>query len=244
MGTKLHFRLSSLLLSVFAFVPIASHAQNNAQFDPFVEVGSEKIRARWCLQGQFPIIQTYGHESWRNAGVVRLSPINHTPDCTSNQVVFAEKDKLFVQEEDGELLLSKLDWGYFVAGTLSPRRRGCRYPTPAVEELLTELTELCGATVIESAALPSGRFTVLAFAPGAVSSSALIRRIVWELGEDARPDTIRVLPIYPRRLRAELDRSFYRTSHQSGTLERLTSEPALRALSTVRGLVARLRGSV
>lgn len=109
MGTKLHFRLSSLLLSVFAFVPIASHAQNNAQFDPFVEVGSEKIRARWCLQGQFPIIQTYGHESWRNAGVVRLSPINHTPDCTSNQVVFAEKDKLFVQEEDGELLLSSSD---------------------------------------------------------------------------------------------------------------------------------------
>lgn len=154
---------------------------------------------------------------------------------------------------DAELLLSRLPNGYFLGGTLTPRRRGRSFLAEPLLAFLRRRTVGYDYTLVKQAGQPDAEFHLLLFlgaeasqditTAGAASPdlAALCAEIAVALGPLAVPDHIRVLPIHPRLRGGVLDHGFYQSSHDTGLLPRLCRDPALRAISTLRGLMRRLR---
>lgn len=154
---------------------------------------------------------------------------------------------------DAELLLSRLPAGYFLGGTLTPRRRGRSVLRDSLLAFLRQRGIGYEHTVVTQAGQPDSESHLLIFVgtedtsarsqAGSLSPdlASLRAEIAVTLGPLALPDRITVLPIYPRVRGGVLDRAFYQSSHDTGLLPRLGLDPALRSLSTLRGLLHRLR---
>jgi hypothetical protein len=142
-----------------------------------------------------------------------------------------------------------------LGGTLTPRRRGRSFLCEPLLAFLRERRIGYEHTIVTQAGQPDAEFHLLLFVgTDATTKSAeeglsrldlteLRTEISVTLGPLALPDRISVLPIHPRMRGAVLDRLFYQSSHDTGVLPRLCHDPALRSLSTLRGLLRHIRGT-
>lgn len=148
------------------------------------------------------------------------------------------------EDDDGGLILSRLnlDQEYFLGGTLRPTRHGRRYPAADVAELLHQQPSVEGVSVVEQPIGLRSRFAVLAFTFAAPATKERLRLVIeQQLGRDALPDSLLLVPLFPRRLRGQIDHGFYQSQYNQGTLSRLCQDAALQSLNTLRGLVTRRR---
>lgn len=141
---------------------------------------------------------------------------------------------------DAGLLLARKTQAdeFFLAGTLHPTRMGRRFPTQEVSELLNGEPDLHGTTVLEQP-MPGGAHIVLLVYSMSASrrERELLLLLERQLGPEALPDELLMVPLYPRRYRAQVDHSFYKSQYEQGLLCRLYKDAALLSLSTVRGAI-------
>jgi hypothetical protein len=141
-------------------------------------------------------------------------------------------------EADAGLLLARKTQAdeFYLAGTLHPRRMGRRFPAHEVSELLNSEHGVHGATVLEQPMPGDARIVLLVYSmsdPG--RKQKLLLLLERELGSEALPDELLMVPLYPRRYRGQIDHPFYKSQYEQGGLCRLQQDTALLSLSTVRG---------
>lgn len=154
---------------------------------------------------------------------------------------------------DGELLLARLPSGYFLGGTQTPRRLGRSFPKDLLLSFLRDRGIAEDCTIVQQAGHADGEFHLLIFGGAqaafesdtddrdTLSADAIRDEISINLGSQCVPDRIIVLPIHPRRRNGLIDQSFYQSGHDTGLTARLCRDPALLAISTLRGLTRRVR---
>lgn len=143
-------------------------------------------------------------------------------------------------DADAAILLARLGPSdeFFLSGTMSPTRLGRRFPTNEVSDLVSRMGSVFGLTVVEQP-LPAGaRIVLLLFSEiHPDRRQNVLDKLERELGPDALPDEIEILPLYPRRNRGQIDHSFYKSQYEQGSLGRLWRDGAFLGLSTLRGMI-------
>ena len=146
-------------------------------------------------------------------------------------------------------LLSRFADGYVFSGSHQPLTNGVPYPSAEVIELIGSSAEANGASVVSqlvSEPLFQHENTLLVFVDEALLSSqgekALQDRYtIWltgELGEGAKPDRIRFLPLYAKRDdNGDVDHDWCRTQFLDGSLERKSQDDLFRELGRLRRVV-------
>lgn len=152
-------------------------------------------------------------------------------------------------QSPGKFILSRFHDGFVFSGSQHPLTHGVVFPAEEVIGLVETHAEVEGASVVsqpQTDALFQHENTLLVFLPGAtiVETGKLqlemtyMQWIVQELGEAAKPDRIRFLPLYPRRNEfGQVDHDWCRSQFLDGTLERKVQDPIFLALSDLRRLI-------
>jgi hypothetical protein len=144
------------------------------------------------------------------------------------------------------LLLARNGTEWFYGGTSSPRRGTHCYPIARVIDCVEQISGVTGACVVpvpEVTAQGFWTFCLLLFVesvecgPTTVQVEAVIGS---ELGAEAIPDRVELIPFAPRRVKGKVDTTWYECRYQASRLGGLFRSLPYRTLSALR---ARLMAS-
>lgn len=132
---------------------------------------------------------------------------------------------------------------YHYGGPRTARREGRVYPSEEVAELVQSLPFARGAAVVPA---PTGgvaghyRYVLLVFTGAQPQQSGVwlqtVRRgIELELGAEHLPDRTEFIPLYPRKVKGQVDEPWCRMQYLTGALYRKSTDPLFQALTVLRG---------
>lgn len=133
---------------------------------------------------------------------------------------------------------------WFYGGTISPRRGSHRYPVDHVAESVERMSGVTGACVVpvpQVTAHGFWMFCLLVFAQSIERSpsTAQIESVLGsEIGPEAIPDRIEIVPFHPRRSKRHVEVGWYECRYQTNRLGRLFRAPPYRVLSCLRSRLA------
>jgi len=141
------------------------------------------------------------------------------------------------------VVLSRSYGTYHYGGPRTARRDGRVYPGAEVAEVVQALPFVRGATVVMA---PTGgvaghyRFVLLVFTGAQPRQSGpwlqeIRRAIELELGSEHLPDRTEFFPLYPRKVKGQLDEPWCHTQFLLGALHRKSSDPLFQSLTVLRG---------
>ncbi|MBN1209774.1 MAG: long-chain fatty acid--CoA ligase [Myxococcaceae bacterium] len=132
---------------------------------------------------------------------------------------------------------------FHYGGPRTARREGRVYPAAEVAEAVQGLPFVRGAAVVQA---PTGgvaghyRFVLIVFT-GAQPSQAggwlqeLRRNLELQLGAEHLPDRTDFFPLYPRKVKGQVDEAWCQAQYLTGALHRKSSDPLFQALTGLRG---------
>ncbi|MFL5349779.1 MAG: long-chain fatty acid--CoA ligase [Hyalangium sp.] len=143
----------------------------------------------------------------------------------------------------GYLALTRSYGVYHYGGPRTARREGRVYPAAEVAEVVQGLAFCRGASVVPA---PTGgvaghyRYVLLLFTGAQPQQSgpwlqAVRRCIELELGAEHMPDRIDFIPLYPRKVKGQVDEAWCHTQYLTGALYRKSADPLFQALTALRG---------
>jgi hypothetical protein len=132
---------------------------------------------------------------------------------------------------------------YHYGGPRTARRDGRVYPAAEVAEAVQALPFVRGATV---APAPTGGVSghyrqVLLVFTGAQAPQASVwlqelrRCIELQLGAEHLPDRTELIPLYPRKVKGQVDEEWCHTQYLTGALYRKSADPLFQTLTALRG---------
>ena len=141
------------------------------------------------------------------------------------------------------VVLSRSYGTYHYGGPRTARRDGRVYPGAEVAEVVQALPFVRGATVVMA---PTGgvaghyRFVLLVFTGAQPRQSGpwlqeIRRAIELELGSEHLPDRTEFFPLYPRKVKGQLDEPWCHTQFLLGALHRKSTDPLFQSLTLLRG---------
>jgi hypothetical protein len=143
----------------------------------------------------------------------------------------------------GYLVLTRAYGLYHYGGPRTARRDGRVYPAAEVADAVQGLPFVRGATVVQA---PTGgvaghyRFVLLVFTgaqpknPGGWLQE--IRRCLeLHLGAEHLPDRTEFIPLYPRKVKGQVDQAWCHTQFLTGALHRKSMDPLFQSLTELRG---------
>lgn len=143
-------------------------------------------------------------------------------------------------EAEAFLLLVRHGNEWFYGGTIQPRRGSHCFPDELVVACVERLSGVAGACIVPVPQVTDHGFWTfcLLLFTGSVeagpSIAAVASAIRSELGAEALPDHIEVVPFHPRRAKRRVDVAWYERRYQTGSLGRLLRASAYRALGSLR----------
>jgi hypothetical protein len=141
------------------------------------------------------------------------------------------------------LVLTRSFGLFHYGGPRTARREGRVYPASEVAAVIQELPFARGAAVVPA---PTGgvaghyRQVLLVFTGAQPQQSNLwlpvVRRCIeLELGAEHLPDRIEFIPLYPRKVKGQVDEEWCLSQYLTGALYRKSSDPIFQALTALRG---------
>ncbi|WP_224360568.1 AMP-binding protein [Hyalangium versicolor] len=132
---------------------------------------------------------------------------------------------------------------YHYGGPRTARREGRVYPAAEVAEVVQGLPFVRGAAVVTA---PTGgvaghyRYVLLVFTGAQPQQSAVwlqtVRRTLeLELGAEHLPDRTEFIPLYPRKVKGQVDEPWCHAQYLTGALYRKSADPLFQALTALRG---------
>lgn len=172
-----------------------------------------------------------GQSDGATTGVLQLQ----TEACTTTAA-----EGLKPANPEAFLVLASQGNEWFYGGTICPRRGSHCFPADRVVASVERMSGVTGACVLPVPRVtPHGfwMFCLLVFAEsveGRPSTVQIESALGSEIGPEAIPDRIEVVPHHPRRLKRKLDVGWYECRYQSNRLGRLFRAPPYRLLSSLR----------
>ncbi|MGE5785816.1 MAG: AMP-binding protein [Myxococcales bacterium] len=170
-------------------------------------------------------------EGITNTGVLQLQTEPHA--ATAQNGSEPAKPEAF-------LLLARCGNEWFYGGTISPRRGSHCYPVDYVVASVERMSGVTGACVVpvpQMTAHGFWMFSLLVFVESLQDgpSTAQIESILGsEIGSEAIPDRIEVVPFHPRRAKRKVDIAWYERRYQTSRLSRLFRASPYHLLSSLR----------
>lgn len=150
---------------------------------------------------------------------------------------------LGAKKESAYLVLSRGSEGYFLGGTLTPRRASQVYPAAEVKEVVAELPWVVGAATLavpEAAEVSRFLFVLLLFVgkntPPPSALSDVEKHISFWLSAEHVPDCIELFPLYPRQEKGIVDEGWCKTQYLAGILHRKAQRRSISLLTALRNL--------
>jgi hypothetical protein len=148
------------------------------------------------------------------------------------------------EERPAPYVVLTRSYGVFhYGGPRTARREGRVYPAAEVAELVQSLPFARGATVVQA---PTGgvaghyRFVLIVFTgaqPFQTGSwlQEIRRAMELQLGAEHMPDRTEFFPLYPRKVKGQVDEAWCQAQYLTGALHRKSSDPLFQALTGLKG---------